>query len=154
MSATSSRDSIAMKALAFITTLFLPGTFVAVRHHSLRSSLTQILSSYPDAPQTVFSMNMFDWQASTPDSAQTVSSMFWIYWVITVPLTLIVAFSWRLWWKWEKKNFDRDVRIEIENIEETNSWKTNDSLPMKGDESATLVQDLRKGWQGLHRRNR
>ena len=31
MAATSSRDSTAMKTLAFITTLFLPGTFVAVR---------------------------------------------------------------------------------------------------------------------------
>jgi hypothetical protein len=141
-----------MKALAFITTLFLPGTFVAVGHHSLIHSSPSIYS-YINTPQTVFSMSMFDWQTSATSSSQTVSSMFWIYWVITVPLTLVVAYSWRLWWKWEKRSFDRDVRIEIENIEETKWGETSNNLLRKGDHIATLVQDLRKGWQGLHRRN-
>lgn len=69
-------------------------------------------------------MSMFDWHASTSKESGSgvVSSYFWVYWAITLPLTLIVAFSWRLWWSWEKRNFDRDVRTEIENIEELGSW--------------------------------
>ncbi|KAF2189855.1 hypothetical protein K469DRAFT_762544 [Zopfia rhizophila CBS 207.26] len=117
MSASSSRDSTAMKTLAFITTLFLPGTFVA----------------------TVFSMNMFNWEASASDksSSRVVSSYFWIYWVITVPLTVIVATSWRLWWNWEKRNFDRDVRIEIENIEEPMPLNSSKDSPKNQSEEGT-----------------
>jgi Mg2+ and Co2+ transporter CorA len=46
MAAASSRDSAAMKTLAFLTTLFLPGTFIA----------------------TVFSTGMFNWQGDSKDS--------------------------------------------------------------------------------------
>ncbi|PVH70525.1 hypothetical protein DL98DRAFT_436891, partial [Cadophora sp. DSE1049] len=44
MSASSNRDSTAMKTLAFITTLFLPGTFVAVSTHC-QISMTNFLFS-------------------------------------------------------------------------------------------------------------
>lgn len=77
-------------------------------------------------------MSMFNWQPSASNSDSTsssdksstriVSSYFWVYWAITVPLTFLVAVSWRVWWNWEKKNFDQDVRTEIENIEEPGSW--------------------------------
>jgi hypothetical protein len=70
-------------------------------------------------------MDMFNWQGSASAEASTgavVSPYLWIYWAVTVPLTIIVAFSWRMWWTWEKGNFDRDVRIEIENIEASSTW--------------------------------
>lgn len=35
LAATAGRDSTSMKILAFITTIFLPGTFVAVRGSTL-----------------------------------------------------------------------------------------------------------------------
>jgi hypothetical protein len=78
-----------MKTLAFLTTLFLPGTFIA----------------------TMFSTGMFSWQGSSDDSGskKVVSNLFWVYWAFTVPLTVIVAVGWRLWWSWEKKRFDDDV---------------------------------------------
>jgi hypothetical protein len=98
-------------------------------------------------------MSMFDWQASY-SSPQTISSSFWIYWAVTIPLTLIVAISWRLWWKWEKRNFDRDVRIEIEDIEEPKPWDSSKSAPTNQYEQSDGVQGLKEGWQSLHRRNK
>ncbi|KAF2836599.1 hypothetical protein M501DRAFT_996812 [Patellaria atrata CBS 101060] len=98
----------AMKTLAFLTTLFLPGTYVA----------------------TIFSTGMFNWHIdsdsqqtatdrasnsqfssagigadSPPMREKTISHMFWVYWAITVPLTILVAVGWRVWWSREKKHY-------------------------------------------------
>lgn len=74
--------------------------------------------------QAVFSMDMFNWQgsASARSSDRIVSPHFWVYWVVMIPLTVLVALLWRVWWSWEKQNFDEDVRMEIRNIEEPTPW--------------------------------
>lgn len=56
---------------AILTTIFLPGTFIAA----------------------LFSTSMFDFDH---DSVQ-VSRLFWIYWAVTVPLTVIVVVTWQFW---------------------------------------------------------
>lgn len=83
-----------MKTLAFLTTLFLPGTFVA----------------------TIFSTGMFDWKngSSQSDSGRVVSELFWVYWAFTIPLTALVGVGWRLWWSWTRKHFDRDIDAAVE----------------------------------------
>ncbi|KAI0408982.1 hypothetical protein F4802DRAFT_593834 [Xylaria palmicola] len=91
MAAAASRDSAAMKTLAFLTTLFLPGTFVA----------------------TIFSTGLFNWQGD----GKVVSDLFWVYWALAVPLTIVVGAGWRLWWSLEKKHFDRDISVEIKAID-------------------------------------
>ncbi|ORY19019.1 hypothetical protein BCR34DRAFT_582580 [Clohesyomyces aquaticus] len=75
IAAASSRDSAAMKTLAFLTTLFLPGTFVA----------------------TVFSTGMFNWRRSDDGTGdrKVVSELFWVYWALAVPLTIVVGVGWR-----------------------------------------------------------
>jgi hypothetical protein len=146
MAATSSRDSSAMKTLAFITTVFLPGTFVAVRSplHSLQSPLLTFSSS-----QTIFSTGLFNWQAQAQTSSpRLLSPYFWIYWAFTIPLTLLVAFSWRMWWAWEKRHLDHDVLLEIENIE--NNVASLDSE--EGKEKVGGKQELNSAWQALRRR--
>lgn len=85
MAASAGKDSTSMKIIALITAAYLPGTFVA----------------------TLFSMGMFDWQATT------VSSSFYIYWVVTVPLTIITLAGWAWWWNIEKKRFERDVQQAV-----------------------------------------
>ncbi|MCJ1265620.1 hypothetical protein MMC22_005500 [Lobaria immixta] len=65
------QDSYAMKTIAILTTLFLPGTFVAA----------------------LFSTSMFDFDH---DSIQ-VSRLFWVYWAVTVPLTVVVVVIWQFW---------------------------------------------------------
>ncbi|TGJ84137.1 hypothetical protein E0Z10_g4623 [Xylaria hypoxylon] len=87
LAASSGRDSAAMKTLAFLTALFLPGTFVA----------------------TIFSTDFFNWQ----DSGMVVSGLFWVFWAWAVPLTIVIAVGWRLWWSFEKNRFDEDVEAEI-----------------------------------------
>lgn len=56
---------------AVLTTLFLPGTFIAA----------------------LFSTSMFNFDH---DSIQ-VSRLFWVYWAVTVPLTIIVVVVWQVW---------------------------------------------------------
>lgn len=90
------RDSTAMKTLAFITAVFLPGSYVA----------------------SLFSISMFDWQASNSSSSNglSVSSYIWVYWVVTIPLTLLVMIVWRKWWQREdrayKKELDGEEKIQ------------------------------------------
>ncbi|KAI0427490.1 hypothetical protein F5Y09DRAFT_333297 [Xylaria sp. FL1042] len=95
LAAASSHDSAAMKTLAFLTALFLPGTFVA----------------------TIFSTDFFNWQ----DSGIVVSELFWVYWALAAPLTVVVAVGWRVWWSFEKKRFDQDIKAEIKAINDNGS---------------------------------
>lgn len=93
LAAAAGRDSTSMKILAFISAVFLPGSFVA----------------------GIFSMSMFDWQANGNGSggsdnlsgsgSEVVSNRFWIYWVIAVPLTLATLLGWGLWWRVEMQRF-------------------------------------------------
>ena len=65
----SVRDSSAMKTIAVMTMLFLPGTFFAA----------------------LFSLPLLKWDASN-----VVQTKFWIYWVFTVPTTVLVFAAWRV----------------------------------------------------------
>ncbi|KAI8948827.1 hypothetical protein F4801DRAFT_555357 [Xylaria longipes] len=128
MAAASSHDSAAMKTLAFLTTLFLPGTFVA----------------------TIFSTGLFNWQ----DSGMVVSELFWVYWALAVPLTIVVAVGWRLWWSVEKKRFDEDVSAEIKAIN-GNGEVTGEASKAPNDarageqpkeERRSYIHNLRQKW--------
>ena len=77
---TTKEDSYAMRTIAVMSILFLPGTFVS----------------------SFFSMDMFDWQA--PKGASVVSFRFWIYWAVTAPLTVVVVSIWFLWLRTHKKH--------------------------------------------------
>ena len=99
----SGRDSTAMKTLAFITALFLPGTYIA----------------------TLFSMSMFEWQvspaeslspSSSSSSTDTLSNKFWIYWATTIPLTIAVIIGWRLWWVHEDSAYGAQLADEVEGM--------------------------------------
>jgi len=59
------------------------------------------------APQTIFSMSMFNWQAS---GSQIVTHNFWIYWAISVPLAVLLVVLWLLWWTWQKNEYDKSYR--------------------------------------------
>ena len=81
----SGRDSAAMKLLAFVTAIFLPGSFIA----------------------TMFSMSMFTWPE--PAEGTAVSGSFWIFWIITIPLTVLVGVGWRIWFTWEFKRYQKEL---------------------------------------------
>jgi Mg2+ and Co2+ transporter CorA len=71
----SQRDTSAMKTVAIVTMVFLPGTFVA----------------------SFFAMPTLNWDAAAYN--RIVSRRFWIYWIVTVPLTVAV---FALWWARQK----------------------------------------------------
>ncbi|KAK7946275.1 uncharacterized protein PG986_010596 [Apiospora aurea] len=96
------RDSVAMRTIAALGIVFLPGTFVA----------------------TLFSVDMFDWGSgggggeSASSSATTESSSgvralpgMWIYWAIAIPLTIRTFLVWVLWSRRENQKSDRRLRI-------------------------------------------
>jgi hypothetical protein len=103
MAVSATRDSSAMKALAVITAVFLPATYVA----------------------TLFSMSMFDWQggtnsptvvtsnatasSDTSSSSGVVMHYIWIYWVVSAVLTVVVIVGWRVWWVMQDRDFRRDL---------------------------------------------
>jgi len=74
----SARDSSAMKVIAVVTMLFLPGTAIA----------------------TMFSMSVFF--GSTDDFRVKISPSFWVYWAVTIPLTILIITIWSIWIQSEK----------------------------------------------------
>jgi Mg2+ and Co2+ transporter CorA len=83
-------DSIAMKTIAILGIIFLPGAFVS----------------------SFFSINMFDWgnADSGAMSSLTVSPWMWIYWAITVPLTLVTFLIWVFWSRRETRRSRQRLR--------------------------------------------
>ncbi|TVY43824.1 hypothetical protein LOCC1_G004859 [Lachnellula occidentalis] len=74
----SKKDSSAMKAIAVLTMIFLPGTFIA----------------------TIFAMPLFNWDNN---AHPLFNDNFKYYWAIAIPLTLFVLFLWGLsvWLPWK-----------------------------------------------------
>ncbi|KAF2216609.1 hypothetical protein CERZMDRAFT_93902 [Cercospora zeae-maydis SCOH1-5] len=111
------QDSAAMKTIATMTLIFLPGTAVA----------------------SFFGMDgMFNW---TPSESQSLASPYiWVFFVVTIPLTLVVYGLW-LWWfdrmeKEHKKNapdlnFDMyEQEVERRMRTATNSWSIEKQVTM------------------------
>lgn len=86
LAASASRDSTSMKILAFISALFLPGSFIS----------------------ELFSSRLFDWHNEFSD--QVLSKRFWMYWAISIPLTLITVARWGAWWNFELGRFDQKIK--------------------------------------------
>ncbi|KAK4232022.1 hypothetical protein QBC38DRAFT_464136, partial [Podospora fimiseda] len=77
----SKRGSSAMKIIAYLTTLFLPATFVS----------------------TLFSMPLWNWEVSTVSEAP--SSHFWLYWAVAIPLTIVIMSVFGVYgWHQGRKN--------------------------------------------------
>lgn len=109
------RDSIAMRTIAILGIVFLPGTFVA----------------------TLFSIDMFDWgDAKSGDSSSlTVSPSMWIYWAITAPLTIVTLLVWMLWSR--RENHKSSERLMIYRtkapIESSSAVATKVSCPISSE---------------------
>ena len=74
IAAASRRDSSAMKTIAVVTMVFLPGTYVSA----------------------LFAVPLFRWDAP-PGQPVVVQDRFWYYWAVTVPLTVAVLLLWMAW---------------------------------------------------------
>jgi hypothetical protein len=118
LAASAGRDSTSMKILAFISALFLPGSFVA----------------------GVFSMTMFDWQYSGDGGAEAgvVSNRFWIYWAIAVPLTMITLLGWGFWWRIEMKRYQTVFKHATGETGEKSADKEEIDMRTQGRESNRL----------------
>ena len=97
LASASKEDSTAMKTIAAVTIVFLPGTSVAA----------------------LFAMPLFEWDAV--GDSKIVSNRFWIYWAVTVPLTFLTLLFWVLWTKRQarmhrssEKRAREELRSDIE----------------------------------------
>ena len=92
LASASKEDSTAMKTIAAVTIVFLPGTFIAA----------------------LFAMPLFQWDAV--GDSKIVSNRFWIYWAVTVPLTFLTLLVWVLWTKRQARmhrSLDKRAREEL-----------------------------------------
>ncbi|KAK4445965.1 hypothetical protein QBC34DRAFT_497135 [Podospora aff. communis PSN243] len=80
IAAASKLDSTAMKGLAVVAMVFLPGTLVAHSEKYL---------------QSILSMPFFSWPAAA--EGHVVSNDFWIFWALTLPTTAAVVFLYAMW---------------------------------------------------------
>jgi hypothetical protein len=100
------RDSSAMKTIATLGMLFLPGTFVAVSFFSIPQFKILFCTTVgADLHQAIFAMPVFEWGAN---GAPVMKNGFRYYWAVTIPLTLLVLASWALamllpWKRWLAK---------------------------------------------------
>ncbi|KAH8660455.1 hypothetical protein BX600DRAFT_523411 [Xylariales sp. PMI_506] len=88
-------DSTSMRTITAITTIFLPGTFVA--------SITS---------NTLFEPNK---ESGWP----SLTNMFWVYWCVTIPLTIVVVLIWQYWVRrWARKMKGADAMRPPSSIRE------------------------------------
>ncbi|KAL4783757.1 hypothetical protein BJX76DRAFT_357661 [Aspergillus varians] len=111
IAAASKRDSSSMKIIAFLTTFFLPATFVA----------------------TFFSMPLFNWDNASINHVAT--RHFWVFWALTAPLTLTImagVVAWALWHarntrnteKKARENFSQAIADEAQNLKRAATMRT------------------------------
>jgi len=93
LAADMKKDSTSMSAIAGLTMVFLPGTFIAV---SVISVPPYIMLT---AVQSVLSAGIFQ---STPSMTSfEVTGLWWLWVVTTLPITAITVACW--WWYKERK---------------------------------------------------
>lgn len=122
------RDSTAMKTIGVLTTLFLPGTFVA----------------------TLFSTTMFNWNvpgngsggsSTTADSpAVSVSPYIWVYWAISIPLTSVVMLLWLFWSRREHRKTQMKLVIRRQHDDDNNSNNSNNKYKFEDPEKGVEQQ--------------
>ena len=93
--AATRRDSYAMKSLAVMSMIFLPGMAVAVSHEVLPQLVSRSLLLIPST-QAVFETSLFNWQAQK--AGDILSNRFWIYWAVVIPLTATILSIWSFWY--------------------------------------------------------
>ncbi|BCS28005.1 uncharacterized protein APUU_61053S [Aspergillus puulaauensis] len=71
-------DSNMMTTVAFVSMVYLPGTFVS----------------------GLFGTNFFSFQAD-PGNTWLTADEFWMYWAVTIPLTLLTLGIWGVWHWWD-----------------------------------------------------
>lgn len=90
----SKRDSSAMKSIALLTMVILPGTFIS----------------------TLFAIPLFNWDAES--WRDVPKSRFWFYWALTIPLTILTVAMWLIWQKaFERtgRSLDKAAREQVPN---------------------------------------
>lgn len=93
-------DSISMSTLAFISALFLPGTFICVRCSSPVQASPW--ANFVSTTQSVLSTDFFSYS----DASMAVSAKAWILPAVMVPATFLVVFGW---WGWFRYRAQRSV---------------------------------------------
>lgn len=107
-----------MKAIALLTMVFLPGTYIAVCL-PCPIFLNEALSQHWNE-QTLFAMPFFEFP--TPSSDVNLKPHFWIYWAITIPLTLtvlIIYLAYLLWIGRRHREEDQNAREQQTNSDST-----------------------------------
>ncbi|KAK5101314.1 hypothetical protein LTS08_004921 [Lithohypha guttulata] len=107
------RDSNAMKMIAIVTMVYLPGTFVA----------------------TCFSMDLFQWSADVPD---VINPRIWVYFLFTVFLTAVTVLGFIAWMWWQERQLSRNSEEAESRDGDDPAYTTGASHTKKSNDYAAL----------------
>jgi hypothetical protein len=97
LAASMKRDSTSMNAIAALTMVFLPGTFIAVSSSGFQDELNSGILTF--VTQTILSAGSAT--GGGDNNGFESISVWWLWAAITVPLTLVVM---SCWWLYKKRN--------------------------------------------------
>jgi hypothetical protein len=114
-----------MKGIAFLTMVFLPGTYVAVSCPLIIIKVEKTPKRCQLTNKTFFAIPLLDFSNPTPTSKPG----FWIYWAVTAPLTISVLAIYLTYL----------ARVERKHREEDK--KARDDIPKNKDISPSLASE-------------
>jgi hypothetical protein len=101
MARSAREDSVAIRSITLVTSLYLPFSFVAV---SLRDRV--LLSVTLNILQAIFGTNLVNFDVESHNLL--VSNQFWLYFVISIPLTMATL----MFWMWKTQSYKKERLIE------------------------------------------
>jgi hypothetical protein len=106
-------EGASMRAIAIVSMLFLPGTFVCV------SIMAPFSSACINGTQGILGTNLFSQEDSSPESTSNkaqsafrAASQWWILLVTILPLTGLTFIGWSIWRKRTEKEITRKIAQE------------------------------------------
>lgn len=110
LSSETNKDTAAVKWITYLTLIYLPGTFVAVRRSFGRSAQAHQLTF---DIKTLFGMNFFAFNQQ--DRQFVIAKEFWIYVAAWLPLTLFTVLAY-LMLKGFHESGDSRILHNLENL--------------------------------------
>ncbi|KAL2846500.1 hypothetical protein BJX68DRAFT_268590 [Aspergillus pseudodeflectus] len=127
-------DSAWMKTIAFVSMVYLPGTFVS----------------------GLFGTNFFDFDSPTP--GLWAHSNFWLYWAVAVPLTMATMGIWAAWHRrtdiqqrWDSSYSSMQRKLLMRSLAKQNMGNADSALHKSGTELSIL--GLVRAATTMNRRN-
>ena len=151
-------ESANMRAIAIVSMLFLPGTFICVSYQP------RLAYFFSHKLQGVLGTNLFGQEELNSNSGEDLSSPFrasrqwWILLVTILPLTALTFIAWSVWRKKSENDIETKISNENEEVIKKQEFEPfNPRAQRRRSSIATLSSGLTKInsiWSGRSRNGR